>query len=148
MLVIGDVSNKFGKGLSAKFSHDTRIRFIGPLFNDVKKLHTLKVFSHLYFHGHSVGGTNPSLLEAMASRALIAAHRNPFNKTVLSENAYYFETATDVKYLVENINREHAEMTMIGNNLHKVQKEFSWEKIISEYENLLKSCVHHNYVLQ
>ena len=47
--------------------------------------YTLKYFSHLYFHGHSVGGTNPSLLEAMGSRTLIAAHQNEFNHAVLQK---------------------------------------------------------------
>ena len=47
-------------------------------------------FEHMYFHGHSVGGTNPSLLEAMASEDLIAAHNNPFNKSVLHSDAFYF----------------------------------------------------------
>lgn len=148
MLVIGDISNKFGKYLLTRFSTDTRIRFVGALYNNARKLHTLKTFSHLYFHGHSVGGTNPSLLEAMASRALIAAHRNPFNKAVLEENAYYFENATDVRQLIENTNRGKVESVMIENNLNKIKKEFCWEKIICEYEDLLKTCVHHSYVLQ
>jgi hypothetical protein len=148
MLVVGDISNKFGKYISAKFFEDSRIQFIGALYNNSKKLHTLKTFSHLYFHGHSVGGTNPSLLEAMASRALIAAHRNPFNKAVLDGNAFYFETANDVKWLVESTNRGDAEMAMIQNNLNKIKKEFCWEKIISEYDHLLKSCVYHSYAIQ
>jgi hypothetical protein len=148
ILVIGDTSNKYGKYLFTKFRNDNRIQFIGPLYNDPRKLHSLKTFSKLYFHGHSVGGTNPSLLEAMASRALIAAHRNPFNRSILDENAFYFETCGDVKHLIEHIQRGEAEMTMIEKNLNKIKKEFCWDKIISEYESLLKSCVEPSYVMQ
>ena len=60
-------------------------------------LNNLRYFSNLYFHGHSVGGTNPSLLEAMASQALVIAHNNDFNKGVLKENAYYFSNPIEVK---------------------------------------------------
>jgi len=60
-------------------------------------LNNLRFYSNVYFHGHSVGGTNPSLLEAMASQAFIAAHNNDFNKGVLKENAVYFSNAIDVK---------------------------------------------------
>lgn len=147
LLVVGDISNRFGKYLYTKFHRDKRIQFIGALYNDAIKLHGLKTFSQLYFHGHSVGGTNPSLLEAMASRALIAAHCNPFNKAVLGRNAFYFETSNDVKHLIENTHRGDLELKMIENNLEKIKKEFRWERIISEYENLLKSCAQHSYAI-
>lgn len=64
---------------------------MGGIYN-LEHLNNLRYYSKLYFHGHSVGGTNPSLLEAMASQALIAAHNNDFNKGVLKENAFYFQT--------------------------------------------------------
>src|SRR5690606_24035540 len=88
-LVIGkhDV-NKFGKYLKNKFK-DTNITFLGGIYN-LTDLNNLRYYSNLYFHGHSVGGTNPSLLEAMASKALIIAHNNEFNKAILNENALYF----------------------------------------------------------
>jgi len=138
ILVIGNTTNKFGQYLLSKFRNDNRIRFIGPIFDDDQKLHTLKTFCHLYFHGHSVGGTNPSLLEAMASRALIAAHNNPFNKNILNENAFYFETPLDVQQIIENTDRGDAEMSMIQTNLNKIKKDFCWGEIICKYESFLK----------
>ena len=79
-----------------KFKTYSNIRFVGAIY-DINLLNNLRYFSKLYFHGHSVGGTNPSLLEAMASKALIAAHNNDFNKGVLQENALYFSSALEVK---------------------------------------------------
>ncbi len=94
-VVIGSTDNSFGQKLEKKFKADKRILFAGAIY-DSAVTHTLKYFSHLYFHGHSVGGTNPSLLEAMGSRSLIAAHHNEFNHSVLQKDAYYFQSAKDV----------------------------------------------------
>jgi glycosyltransferase involved in cell wall biosynthesis len=145
ILVVGNIDNKFGNYLFTKFAPDKRIRFIGAVYNDATKLHTLRIFSYLYFHGHSVGGTNPSLLEAMASQALIAAHENPFNRAVLGDSAIYFATDGDVTSIVENVHRGDAEMTMIENNLNKIKKEFCWREIISKYDSFLNSCVYQCY---
>lgn len=140
MLVIGDIANKYGQLLCKKFKHDARIQFIGAIY-DAQQLHTLKIFSHLYFHGHSVGGTNPSLLEAMASKALIAAHNNPFNKAILQEDASYFSHPADVKNIVEETIRGTGEEAMIANNFQKIQQQFSWNRIIDLYESYILRCI-------
>ena len=87
-------------------------------------LNNLRFFSNLYFHGHSVGGTNPSLLEAMASQALIAAHNNDFNKGVLKENAFYFSNASEVQTLLKTINKRN-HLHFIKNNYDAIVKDFN-----------------------
>ncbi|HWB93189.1 MAG TPA: DUF1972 domain-containing protein [Puia sp.] len=136
MLVIGNTKNKFGQYLVKNFGDDARIRFVGAIY-DSQKIHTLKVYSALYFHGHSVGGTNPSLLEAMASRALIAAHDNPFNKAVLGPDALYFSTAEDVLRLVSEPVGEAAARQMIEDNLEKIRHRYNWKNVIDRYEQVL-----------
>src|SRR6185436_1004065 len=96
-LVVGSVDNKHGRYLVQKFKNDARIVFTGGIYNHPQKIHSLKIYSSLYFHGHSVGGTNPSLLEAMASRALVAAHDNPFNRAILRQDTFYFSSYNEVK---------------------------------------------------
>jgi glycosyltransferase involved in cell wall biosynthesis len=98
--VIGNTQNKYGRKMLKKYGANPQIIFAGGIY-DQAVLHSLKHHASLYLHGHSVGGTNPSLLEAMASEVIIAAHDNVFNKEVLSDNAYYFSTATAVKKLME-----------------------------------------------
>jgi glycosyltransferase involved in cell wall biosynthesis len=137
--VLGDTGNRFGKYITNKFEKDTRIQFQGGIFN-TPKVRQLQNNSYLYFHGHSVGGTNPSLLEAMASEALIAAHNNPFNKSVLHTDAFYFSDAADVQNLIENVQRKDPEHTMVKNNLHKIQDQFNWEKVIEQYEEFIVEC--------
>ncbi len=134
-LVIGDISNRFGKYIVHKYKNDSRILFTGSIFHS-QKIHTLRTFSHLYFHGHSVGGTNPSLLEAMSSKALIAAHDNPFNKSVLQNDALYFSDANDVRRIIETTKRAEQEKK-VDNNLSKITDQFNWQKIISQYEELM-----------
>ncbi|MBS1503592.1 MAG: DUF1972 domain-containing protein, partial [Bacteroidetes bacterium] len=137
--VLGDTGNRFGQFIRHRFKNDERIEFKGAIFDNAK-VRLLQNNSHLYFHGHSVGGTNPSLLEAMASEALIAAHNNPFNKSVLSSDAYYFSDAEEVRYLVETVQRNENEQVMVKNNLHKIAFQFNWEKIIDDYESFIIEC--------
>jgi glycosyltransferase involved in cell wall biosynthesis len=137
--VLGDTRNRFGKFIIKKFQRDNRIQFKGAIF-DNSAVRSLQNNSYLYFHGHSVGGTNPSLLEAMASEALIAAHNNPFNKSVLNTDAFYFNNAAEVRDLVETVQRKDLEKTMVKNNLHKIQFQFNWDRIIDEYEEFILEC--------
>ena len=140
-LVIGDTNNKFGKYLLAKYKNDARIKFAGGIYNNYLKLHSLKAFCFLYFHGHSVGGTNPSLLEAMASQALIVAHNNPFNESILGNDAFYFSSAADVKRIIEEIKRNGREIEMIENNLDKIHSKFNWNNITNQYEKFILNCL-------
>ena len=147
--VLGDTSNRFGKFIRHRFENDPRIQFKGAIF-DTPKVRALQNNSYLYFHGHSVGGTNPSLLEAMASEALIAAHNNPFNKSVLHSDAFYFSNANEVRHLVETVQRKENEQLMVRNNLNKIAWQFNWEKIIDEYEAFIIECyesLHHERVI-
>ena len=138
ILVIGNHNTKYGEYLKNKFKHENKIRFIGGIYN-IAHLNNLRYFSNLYFHGHSVGGTNPSLLEAMASKALILAHNNDFNKGILKENAYYFSSAEEVKNLVQTI-RKNDNLQKIENNYVSILENFNWEKINDQYLQLFEEC--------
>ncbi|WP_241240780.1 DUF1972 domain-containing protein [Maribacter sp. MJ134] len=94
-LVVGKHETKFGEYLKEKFKDWNHIEFLGGIYN-LDHLNNLRYYSNLYFHGHSVGGTNPSLLEAMASSCLIVANDNLFNKGILGEDALYFNDSNDV----------------------------------------------------
>jgi glycosyltransferase involved in cell wall biosynthesis len=138
-LVIGNTNNSFGQKLQKKFKSDNRILFTGAIY-DSAVTHTLKYFSSLYFHGHSVGGTNPSLLEAMGSSSLIAAHQNEFNRSVLQKDAYYFQSSGDVEQLIESVKRDKKEEQMVQNNLLKIERKYNWPNIIEQYNNFIIQC--------
>ena len=139
ILVIGKHETKYGDYLKNKFKNQKNIRFLGGIYN-LEHLDNLRYYSNLYFHGHSVGGTNPSLLEAMASQALVIAHKNDFNKGVLQENAYYFETPTEVKNILEKI-KKNDNLPMVANNYQAIIKNFNWNKINGEYLQLFEDCL-------
>lgn len=138
-LVIGKHETTFGEYLKQKYHDNPNIRFIGGIYN-LDKLNNLRYYSRLYFHGHSVGGTNPSLLEAMASNTLICANDNEFNKGVLKENAFYFKNVEDVYHLYNSLNKnEH--QSMIDANHLAIENEFNWNLINQKYHDLLKKLV-------
>nr|WP_294934512.1 DUF1972 domain-containing protein [uncultured Flavobacterium sp.] len=137
MLVIGNHNTRFGNYLKEKFRNQANIKFIGAVYN-LEHLDNLRYYSNLYFHGHSVGGTNPSLLEAMASKALILAHDNDFNKAILKENAYYFFNIEDVKKLLLET-KKIDNLRLIQNNFDAIASEFNWDKINGEYLQLFET---------
>lgn len=133
LMIIGNPTNSFGAYLQATYGHHEEIVFLGAIY-DLRIINNLRHFSCLYFHGHSVGGTNPSLLEAMASSALIVAHNNVFNQSILGEDAYYFNTDREIsQLLLTNIDKSENE-EKLNNNLQKIDTRYSWNKIVDEYE--------------
>ncbi|MEL6812820.1 MAG: DUF1972 domain-containing protein [Bacteroidota bacterium] len=132
-LVVGKHdTNKFGAYLKEKFRDNPAIRFMGGIYNQ-NHLNNLRYFSKLYFHGHTVGGTNPSLLEAMASNSLIVAHENEFNKAILGEDAFYFKNHTDVAHVLRNMRDKEFHSQKLVNNSKKIASQFSWEIINNSY---------------
>ncbi len=137
LLLIGDISGHFGKYISKRYSHLTII-YAGPVF-DMALLNNLRYYSKLYFHGHSVGGTNPSLLEAMACGCDIAAHDNVFNKAVLQNEADYFSTENEVAVLMNMTPDATVRQQRITVNLERIRSVYNPEKIIDAYEQLMLS---------
>ena len=134
-MVIGSIKNTFGKYLEKKFKKHKQIKFIGSIY-DLPKLNSLRKNSNIYFHGHSVGGTNPSLLEAMASYALICAHDNIFNRSILGENAFYFLNKNDIIKVLKNKNKKNYHFYLDQNHKRVIQ-DFNWITINQKYEQLI-----------
>ena len=140
LLLIGDVSGHFGKYISKRYDH-SNIIYAGSVF-DIAVLNNLRYYSRIYFHGHSVGGTNPSLLEAMACGCSIAAHNNVFNKAVLGNEAAYFSTAADVRAII-NIPQELSRIDQHRSlNIEKIRTIYDPGKIIHAYEELMLNACH------
>ena len=140
LLVVGNTRNKLGTYLRKHYENE-RIRFPGAIFNR-KLLNNLRHFCSVYFHGHSAGGTNPSLLEAMAAGALICAHQNPFNREVLGKNAFYFREPKDIEELLNSgmVNGENREIFNAG-NIKTIHSRYNWDKIIASYHRLFREMI-------
>jgi len=133
-VVVGNHKTKYGHYLKKKYKNADSIKFIGSVY-DIEKLNNLRFYSKIYFHGHTVGGTNPSLLEAMGSGAYICANANTFNRSILGDDALYFSSSQDVKqHLVGYISEKREDF--IKNNYKKVHDCYTWDLIVSQYETL------------
>ncbi|RZJ71973.1 DUF1972 domain-containing protein [Flavobacterium sp.] len=139
ILVVGKHQTKYGEYLKNKFAKYPNIRFTGGIYN-LEHLNNLRYFSNIYFHGHTVGGTNPSLLEAMASKAFIASHNNAFNKGILGTNAVYFSNPDEVKNILLSA-RKSDNLQLIENNYAAIVNEFNWETINGKYLELFEQVM-------
>lgn len=140
-IVVGNHKTPYGNYLRKKYKTD-RIQFVGGIYNK-NELDSMRHFSLAYFHGHSVGGTNPSLLEAMACESFIIAHENVFNKRVLYDSALYFKNKTDVKTILEEIIslRESKWASFKNKNTERIKTQYNWETIVTQHEDLFKVCL-------
>jgi len=139
LLIVGNVNNDFGRYLQKKYKSD-KIKFCGAIFDDTV-LNQLRYYSKIYFHGHSAGGTNPSLLEAMATSALICAHNNQFNRSVLESDAVYFKTSEDVSDIISSGYGKPGGGKRITSNLEKIKMHYSWNNIIQAYYDLFSEII-------
>jgi len=138
-IVVGGLKNKYAKYLLNKYRNKKNIRFVGGIYN-YDKLSSLRWYAKLYFHGHSVGGTNPSLLEAMASNAYIAAHNNFFNKYILGKDAFFFGNKEEIANIIRNYKYDFREI-FIKNNREKIKNIYNWEKVSREYLEVFKEVL-------
>ena len=139
LLIVGNCRNRYGRSLRTTYESE-KIRFPGPIF-EKEKLNNLRYFSRLYFHGHSSGGTNPSLLEAMAASAPICAHDNPFSHEVLGNNARYFSNASQISEMIDENQNQIVNPDFIIENIERIRFKYNWVTLIQSYETMFQKAV-------
>ena len=137
--IITNVNNKFLDELEKKlhFKKDKRIKFVGTVY-DQELLMKIRENAYGYFHGHEVGGTNPSLLEALGSTNLNLLLDVGFNREVAEDTALYWSKKQgDLAALIDRTDRtSQLERVKYGLNAKsRIANEYSWEKICKQYEN-------------
>ncbi len=140
LVIIGNTKSKYGEHLKQRYA-SLKIRFLGGIYNKLA-IDSLRHFSKSYLHGHSVGGTNPSLLEAMSCGCFIIAHDNEFNRSVLDSNAYFFSDVSGLSKIFNEIDQVlQGSSEMVEKNLEKIKAVYEWGKIISDHEVFFEDCV-------
>jgi len=138
-IVIGNHNSKYGEYLKLRYSEKKQIRFIGGVY-EKERLNSIRKYSKLYFHGHTVGGTNPSLIEAMALRCKIISHKNQFNKSVLKDFGNYFETSDDIsKLILKDLNDSLEFNTQKA--VEEIKENYNWEKIVNQHIDLFEKLM-------
>ncbi len=135
LVIIGSTNTSHGKYLHQKYGEV--VKFLGAVY-DADCLNNLRFYSKVYFHGHSVGGTNPSLLEAMACQCLIIAHSNIFNKAVIGDDGYYFESEKDLAELLATSPSKNQELERVKNNSEKIDSVYSYSLIHNKLLELIE----------
>lgn len=141
LLIIGSYhTTSFGQYLHRTYAKHPQLVFLGAVY-DMELLNNLRYFSNIYFHGHSVGGTNPSLLEAMASNCCIVAHKNSFNQSILGNDAFYFEDEIQLAELLPLNKLQDDIQQKIKNNKNKIVQQYSWDVINASYLAFIQQCL-------
>ncbi len=138
LVIVGNTNTRSGSEWKRTYGGEN-IRFTEGIF-EIPIIDSLRHYCALYFHGHSVGGTNPSLLEAMAAEALIAAHDNPFNRAVLGEHAAYFSKVEEVAQWIHSF-KKLPQADWKKANLEKIRTVYTWERVVDAYEEMMLKCI-------
>lgn len=138
--LITNVNDKFLDELEEKlhFKKDPRIKFVGTVY-DQELLKKIRENAYAYFHGHTVGGTNPSLIEALGSTDLNLLVDVGFNKEVAEDAALYWSRKDgDLASLINKSDKlRDDEIVELGEKARKrVREAYTWEIISSKYEEV------------
>lgn len=115
---------------------DPRIRLLGGVF-DQDLLDALYFHARTYVHGHSVGGTNPSLLRAMGAGTAVIAWDVNFNRETLDDLGWFFEDASEVERHFTDLELDREQVPTLSAAVQARAKDnFRWDDVATAYENL------------
>lgn len=141
LVVVGSApySDRYTEAVQA--AGDSRVRFLGGIW-DQDLLDQLYANALSYLHGHSVGGTNPSLLRAAGAGSHVIAFDVAFNREVLGDRGRYFSTPADVTAGVVAAELSPHEASEDGQLLRDEIGRYSWDDVASRYRTLLEDLAH------
>lgn len=117
-------------------SSNPRIRLLGHV-NDDKRLFGLWKHAAVYFHGHTVGGTNPALVQAMSLGARVVARDTVYNREVLGESGHYCDgTAESIVETVGESLRDPRPLSELARS--RAGSEYTWELVCTKYAEALE----------
>lgn len=137
LVVLGkyDPAHDYQRQVQAAGSDE--VLFIGAVY-DSAAVEALRFYSRLYVHGHQVGGTNPSLVEALGAANPVLAHDNQFNRWVAGPEAAYFDGEDGCASALDALLGDQPRLAAMGAaSARRHQEAFTWERILADYETLL-----------
>lgn len=135
LVVVGSTPYGHEYYQGVKESADARVKFLGGVW-DQELLDELYANALVYWHGHSVGGTNPSLLRAIGAGAATNAFDVNFNREVLGDAGRYFRNPDDVARLAEQSEAHPAGIRSRGSQARQIASRYDWDVVADGYEAL------------
>lgn len=135
LVIIGNWNNsKYGIQIRNRFSKFNNIHLLDPIY-DQNILDQIRSNCYVYIHGHSAGGTNPSLVEAMYLCLPVITYDVNFNRQTTQNKALYFSNYLSLRYLLQTIHIN--KLNELKNNMFNIAKEnYCWNNIVEQYEKL------------
>jgi len=137
LVVLGDyrADNEYQRRVLAAAGDN--VLFAGAIF-DKQTVRSLRFHARFYIHGHTVGGTNPSLVEALAAGSAVLAQDNPFNRWVLADAGEFFSDALQCEQCLRDLLQNDARIAVLSDaSVQRHKALFQWPAILSAYESLL-----------
>lgn len=136
LVMVGNWNNsEYGRSLRAQYAACDTLYLLDPIY-DLGKLKTLRSQASLYIHGHSAGGTNPSLVEAMHFGKVVLAFDCDYNRSTTEDKALFFSDSESLRMLVES--QDKAVSNKVGRDmLEIVKRRYTWAVIAREYFELI-----------
>jgi glycosyltransferase involved in cell wall biosynthesis len=129
-------SNAYGRELKERYACHSNVHLVGPIY-DVARVKAIQARARLYVHGHSAGGTNPALVEAMWAGLPTLAFDVSFNRHTTENNALYF---SDTECLIQMLSAYDEEWARTSGSalLEIAKRKFMWSAVRTSYLNLLR----------
>lgn len=139
LILIGNWKfSPYGINLREKYRSYPNLMLLDPIYEQAT-LDELRSNCGIYIHGHSVGGTNPSLVEAMNLGLCCAVFDVDYNRETTENKAIYFRDSDQLQLLIKQFLLKELDSAKIGKDLYDIaKKRYVWSKIVSQYENLFK----------
>lgn len=137
LVLVGNWNNsQYGKDLKEQYSKFENINLLDPIYNQ-KTIDLIRGNASLYIHGHSAGGTNPSLVEAMFLGLPIISNGVSYNRTTTEHKAFYFSNEFELKNVIKNLTKENLQNCAF--QMKKIaERRYTWKKIAKKYSNLIE----------
>jgi glycosyltransferase involved in cell wall biosynthesis len=135
LVIIGNWNkNKYGRNLKNKYHNHRHLHLLDPIYEqDI--LNQIRSNCYMYIHGHTAGGTNPSLVEAMYLGLPIIAFDVIFNRETTLNKALYFKNSVELESLINSLTPDILEK--IGKEMHIIAKDnYTWLHVVIQYEKL------------
>jgi len=142
LVMVGNWNNSsYGQQLKQKYAEVPNITLLDPIYNQ-QKLDVIRSRAVVYIHGHSAGGTNPSLVEAMYLGLPVIAYGVSYNRVTTEDKALYFQSEDELISIINDSNL--AEIRKLGQAMKEVAtRRYAWRLIAHKYDLLIEEALQH-----